>query len=239
MDRQQRKVMSRMVQAWWKDRAQFSRRKIPRECPICLYHGTFISVGRPSRWDTRCPRCGSRERHRLMQLYMNEHGISLGDKKILHFGPEKWLMERMSDNPGYEPADLYAKIARFRLDITAIDRPDNFFDVVIAHHVLEHVDEDRKAMRELYRVLRPGGIGFFSVPINLSRDETYENPAITDPDERFVHFGGTDHRRFYGRDFADRLREAGFEVETYRRAPDEEVRFGLLRDECIYIARKR
>ena len=76
------------------------------------------------------------------------------------------------------------------------------------------------------------------MPINLSRDETYENPAITDPAERFVHFGGTDHKRFYGRDFATKLEEAGFKVEAYRRKPEEEVKWGLLRDECIYVARK-
>ena len=234
-----RKVISRMIQGWWKDRGQFSRKKIKRDCPVCGYHGIFLSVGRPSRWDTRCPNCGSRERHRLIQLYLDQHGIDLTTKKILQFGPEKWLMRAMKNNPDYEPADLYAPIAKFRLDITEIDRPDNFFDVVIANHVFEHVDDDKAAMREMFRVLKPGGYGFFSVPINLSRDEPYENPAITDPDERFAHFGGTDHKRYYGRDFAKKLEAAGFvSVEAYRRQPEEEVKWGLLRDECIYVARK-
>lgn len=233
-----RKMFGRLLQGWWKDRAQFSRKKIARDCPICGYHGTFLSVGRPSRWDARCPNCGSRERHRLIQLWLNDHGVDLGDKSILQFGPEKWLMWAMKNNPKYEPADLYSPIAKFRLDITKIDRPDNFFGVVIANHVFEHVDEDAKAMREMFRVLKPGGIGFFSVPINLSREETYENPAITNPDERMVHFGGTDHRRYYGRDFKTKLEAAGFNVEEYRRAPHEEVKWGLLRDECIYVARK-
>lgn len=233
-----RRILSRLLQGWWKDRGQFSRRKIARDCPVCGYHGIFLSVGRPSRWDTRCPNCGSRERHRLMQLYMTEHGIDLSTKKVLQFGPEKWLMQKLKGNPGYEPADLYSPIARYRLDITKIDRPDNFFDAVIANHVFEHIDDDAKAMREMFRVLKPGGIGFFSVPINLSREETYENAAITDPDERFVHFGGTDHKRFYGRDFQRKLEAAGFKVEAYRRAPEEEVKWGLLRDECIYIGRK-
>ncbi len=148
-------------------------------------------------------------------------------------------MRAMKNNPDYEPADLYAPIAKFRLDITRIDRPDeDSFDVVIANHVFEHVDDDKAAMREMFRVLKPGGHGFFSVPINLSREETYENAAITDPDERFAHFGGTDHKRYYGRDFAAKLEAAGFKVETYRRKPEEEVKWGLLRDECIFIARK-
>lgn len=233
-----RKVFSRFVQGWWKDRGQFSRKKIKRDCPVCGYHGIFLSVGRPSRWDTRCPNCGSRERHRLMQLYLLDHNIDLTTKKILQFGPEKWLIRAMKNTPDYEPADLYAKIAKYRLDITKIDRPDNFFDVVVAHHVFEHVDDDKAAMHEMFRVLKPGGYGFFSVPINLSREATYENPAITDLDERFAHFGGTDHKRYYGRDFATKLEAAGFKVEIYRRKPEEEVKWGLLRDECIYIGRK-
>ncbi|RZI37784.1 class I SAM-dependent methyltransferase, partial [Herbaspirillum sp. HC18] len=128
-----------------------------------------------------------------------------------------------------EPADLYSPIAKFRLDITKIDRPDNSFDVVIANHVFEHVDDDALAMREMFRVLKSGGYGFFSVPINLSREQTYENRAVTTPDERFVHFGGTDHRRYYGRDFKSKLENAGFTVEVYRRPQEDEVKWGLLR----------
>jgi hypothetical protein len=81
-----RKIYSRLLQAWWKDRGQFSRKKIARDCPICGYHGTFVSVGRPSRWDTRCPNCGSRERHRMIQLYLNHHKIDLTTKSICNSG---------------------------------------------------------------------------------------------------------------------------------------------------------
>ena len=233
-----RRIVGRFIQGWLKDRGQFSRKKIARECPICGYRGIFLSVGRPSRWDVRCPSCGSRERHRLIQLYMAEHSIDLSAKKVLQFGPEKWLIPLLEDNPDYEPADLYSPIAKYRLDITNIERADDSFDVVIANHVFEHIDDDAKAIREMFRVLRPGGIGLFSVPINFSREKTYENPSITDPDHRFVHFGSTDHKRFYGRDFQRRLEAAGFKVESYRRSPEEEVKWGLLRDECIYVAWK-
>lgn len=173
-----------------------------------------------------------------MQLYMDDAGIDLSDKRILHFGPEKWLMRAMSNNPDYEPADLYAPIAKFRMDITSIDRPDNHFDVIVVHHVLEHIDDDSKAMSELYRVLKPGGLGFLSVPINLSRKDTYENASITEDWERFWHFTGTDHKRFYGRDFSQKLEAVGFEVTPYRRAQSEEIRYGLAQDECIYIVKK-
>ena len=232
------KITRRFIEAWWKDSKQFSRRKIPRDCPVCGYHGTFLSVGRPSRWDVRCPKCASRNRHRLMWLYFQEAEIDPSTMRILNFGPEKCMIERMRDNPNYETADLHAKIARFRLDITDIDRPDDYFDMVIAHHVLEHVDDDRKAMRELCRVTRPGGIAAISVPLDLTRERTYENPAITDLDERFVHFGGTDHKRYYARDFGDRLAEAGFEVTPYRRDEPDEVRYSLTRGQQIYICHK-
>jgi len=158
--------------------------------------------------------------------------------RVLNFGPEKCMIERMRDNPHYETADLKAPIARFRLDITNIDRPDEYFDMVIAHHVLEHVDEDSRALRELYRVTRPGGMGVISVPLDLSRDITYENPEITDPDERFLHFGGEDHKRYYARDFDALLAEPGFEVIPYRCNEPDEIRYSLTRGQQIYICRK-
>lgn len=232
-----RKIRSRLLQAWWKDPKQFSRKKLPRTCPVCGYEGIFLSVGRPSRWDVRCPNCASRPRHRLMQLYLDKHNIDLTKMSILQFGPEKWLMTAMRNNPAYEPADLYAKIARFRLDITEIDRPDNHFDAIVAHHVLEHIDDDRKAMAELARVLKPGGIGFLSVPLNMTRD-TYENPAITEPWERFWHFGGTDHKRYYGMDLANRLEESGFKVETFRTDQETEIKHALDPCDVLFVVTK-
>ena len=232
-----RKILSRRLQAWVKDPGQFSRRKLPRSCPVCGYEGVFLSVGRPSKWDVRCPNCASRGRHRLMQLYLDRHGIELAGKRVLHFGPEKYMRRLMRANPAYVAADLYAPSADHRLDITAIDRPGASFDAVIAHHVLEHVDDDAAAMRELCRVLAPAGMAFLSVPINLTRP-TYENPAVTEPWMRFWHFNGTDHRRFYGSDFPDRLRAAGFaEVETFRLTPAEEVAYGIDPTDCLFIAR--
>jgi len=110
--------------------------------------------------------------------------------------------------------------------------------VVMANHVLEHIPDDRKAMAELFRLLKPGGIGLFTVPINATRQTTYENPAIAGKAERWAHFSAHDHLRYYGLDFADRLTGAGFSVETFRMTPEDEVRFGLLRDEWLYVARK-
>jgi SAM-dependent methyltransferase len=206
---------------------------------MCGYHGVFVSVGRPSRWDTRCPKCASRERHRLTQLWMTANGDNpLVGKHILHFAPEKAVRRQMKGNPLYETADLHQTGVTHVMDITAIPADDASFDVVIAHHVLEHIDDDHKAMGEIYRIIKPGGFALLSVPVNGTRSETYENPAITDPKERFFHFGGDDHKRVYGLDFADKLEGAGFSVETFRMPPDQEIRYGLLPDEWLYIARK-
>ena len=199
----------------------------------------FISVGHPGRWDARCLSCGSRERHRLLHLWVTEGGGNrLDGKRILHFAPEKVILRRMLGNPLYETADLMQEGVTHQLDITDIHLPDASYDVVMANHVLEHIPDDRKAMRELFRLLKPGGIGLFTVPINPTRHSTYENPAIVSKAERWAHFSAHDHLRYYGLDFADRLTEAGFAVETFRMTPEEEVRYGLLRDEWLYVARK-
>jgi SAM-dependent methyltransferase len=237
--RQSWSTIRRLIGAWWRDRSQFSQRRLSRTCPICGYHGIFISVGHPPRWDARCPQCGSRERHRLTHLWVTEAGDNkLEGKRILHFAPEKVVMRQMRDNPLYETADLHQKGVTHQVDITDVPLPDTSFDVVIAHHVLEHIDDDRQAMRELFRLLVPGGFAILTTPINASRQATYENPDVTTPEGRHAHFSAKDHKRYYGLDFADRLTEQGFVVESFRMSPAQEVTYGLLRDEWITIARK-
>jgi SAM-dependent methyltransferase len=230
--------MRRLVIAWLRDRRQFRGGRLPRTCPICGYRGIFISVGHPPRWDARCPGCGSRERHRLLHLWVTEGGGDrLAGQRILHFAPEKWLMRRMRDNPLYETADLVQAGIDHKVEITDTKLPASY-DVVIANHVLEHIADDRAAMRELFRLLKPGGCALLTAPVNVTRWATYGNPAITSGAERQAHFGAPDHVRYYGLDFSDRLREAGFRVETFRLPPEREVEFALSRDEWLYIARK-
>jgi SAM-dependent methyltransferase len=165
-------------------------------------------------------------------------GDRLAGKRILHFAPEKAVVRQMHANGSYETADLHQPGVTHRIDITCIPLAAASYDVVIAHHVLEHIDDDRAAIRELFRILRPGGCAVLTVPINASRAETYENAAITRPEDRVAHFSAPDHRRYYGLDFASRLEEAGFGVTNFRLPPDQEVRFGLQRDEWLVIATK-
>jgi SAM-dependent methyltransferase len=231
--------MRRLIGAWFADRRRFARTPLARTCPICGYHGIFIGVGHPPRWDARCPQCGSRERHRLMHLWVTEGGGNrLAGRRILHFAPEKTVLRQMRGNPLYESADLHQKGVTHRVDITQVPLPDGAYDVVIAHHVLEHIPDDRQAMREMFRLLKRGGVAVLSVPLNATRQQTYENPAITAPEQRHAHFSAEDHRRYYGLDFTDRLAEVGFRPSTFRVSPEEEVRYGLQRDEWIIIAEK-
>lgn len=232
-------VLRRLAAAWLRDRGQFAGGKLARTCPICGHTGVMIAVGHPARWDARCAKCGSRERHRLLWLWATQGGQNrLSGKRILHFAPEKAL-RRALVGPGYETADLRQPGVAHRVDITRLPMPAEAYDVVIANHVLEHIDDDRQAIRELHRVLRPGGIALLTVPVNPSRAETYEDPRITDPVRRRAHFNADDHRRFYGLDFADRLTDAGFRVETFRMSPAEEVTYSLLHMEWLYIATRR
>ena len=147
-------------------------------------------------------------------------------------------MRMMRGNALYETADLVQKGVNHTVDITCVPLASNTYDVVMANHVLEHIPDDRTAMRELLRLLKPGGLALLTVPVNSARQETYENPAVTTPAERWAHFSAEDHVRMYGLDFADRLREVGFEVDTFRVSPEEEVRYGLLRTEWLYVGRK-
>ena len=116
-----------------------------------------------------------------------------------------------------------------KMDITGIEYPDESFDVIYCSHVLEHVPDDRKAMREFHRVLKRDGWAILLVPINA--DATYEDASIVEPQDRLREFGQEDHVRIYGPDYVDRLTEAGFWVETMTPAelasPEDVVRMGL------------
>jgi SAM-dependent methyltransferase len=137
--------------------------------------------------------------------------------RLLHIAPEPPLMKHFRESYGtskdYITADLESPLAEQHFDVQNIPLPADSIDVVICNHLLEHVEDDRLAMRELYRVMKPGGWGIVLVPEDREREQTFEDDSITDPKERTRLFGQYDHRRVYGRDYDERLREAGFEVE--------------------------
>lgn len=187
-----------------------------RECPICGWTGfQFLPLkhARVSHFDALCPTCGSNERARFAFLAMRDR-IN-GTNRLLHFAPERslapWLRRQVRD---YVGADLNPRKGDHVVDITNITFPDDSFDMVWCSHVLEHVPDDRKAMRELYRVTTPGGRCMIQVP--LWHDRTDEDDSVTDRAERERRFFQFDHVRLYGYDIEDMLRGTGFDVEVIR-----------------------
>jgi SAM-dependent methyltransferase len=181
------------------------------------------------------------ERHRLLWLFLRERTDLLdGPHRLLHLAPEPVFHRRLSVLPGldYVTADLDSPLARDRVDVTALPYADDSFDAILCNHVLEHVPDDRRAMRELHRVLRPGGWAILQVPIRSGRATTYEDPTVTGPAERRRAFGQEDHVRIYGRDYEERLAEAGFRVRRdrfVRELPDAQVtRMGLKREDVFF-----
>jgi SAM-dependent methyltransferase len=159
----------------------------------------------------------SLERHRLLWLYLkNETDFFSKSLKVLHIAPEQSFYKRFKKqkNLNYLTADLNSPLADVKADITKLPFDNNEFDVIFCNHVLEHVEDDHKAMQELYRVLKKGGWGIFQIPQDLERATTYEDYSIIDPDERTKHFGQYDHVRVYGRDYFDRLQKVGFKVKA-------------------------
>lgn len=157
----------------------------------------------------------SLERHRLVWLYLkNETDFFTTPKKVLHIAPEQCFLKRFKkqENLEYITADLHSPIADMKADICDLPFEENTFDVVFCNHVLEHIEDDKKAMSELYRVLKSKGMGIFQIPQDLNREKTYEDFSITSPEERTAHFGQYDHVRVYGKDYYDRLRDVGFTV---------------------------
>ena len=187
----------------------------------------------------------SLERHRQMWLYLqNETEFFKKPFKVLHVAPEQEFLKRFKKikNLDYISVDLYSPIVDVKADILDLPFNDESFDVVFCNHVLEHIVDDRKAMSELFRVLKKGGWGIMQVPMKNSLETTYEDFSITDPKERQKHFGQYDHVRWYGMDYFDRLRSVGFEADInfYSKnfSEAERKRFGLNETEILPIVRK-
>lgn len=214
------------------------------ECPCCGGRfRKFHSFGANSRPNIQCPRCLSLDRHRLQWLYFKDKTNLFTDPlRLLHVAPESVLRQAFMTMPNidYLSVDLSSPLAMVKMDITNMEIEDNYFDVIICNHVLEHIPDDLKAMRELFRVLKPGGWAILQVPI--TQEKTFEDPKVTTPAERLKVFGQEDHVRAYGLDYRERLEKAGFNVKvgSYVRELSEDVveRYRLPRDEDIHFCSK-
>jgi len=223
-------------------------------CPIC---NSKFREFRPDGLTKNviCHKCGSFERHRLLWMYLNEKSdlFNVNNKiRLLHFAPEKVFYDAFStyQNIEYYPCDFtpetyahYAKKVKIeKIDITDISFEENYFDIIICSHVLEHISDDTLAMSELYRVLKKGGWSILQVPIDYNRETTYEDFSITTAKGRKKAFGQDDHVRIYGRDYKDRLKKVGFvvNVDDFIKSFSQEdlVKYGLLSSHLIYNCKK-
>ncbi len=236
--------MSRLLEAA-RVRARTARHRGDAvHCPLCD-NGFDRFRDAWNRPNALCWRCGAHERHRAQWLLFERRPELLAQaRSLLHFSPEWCLRHQLEQTPGlrYVTTDLDpAQTVDLRLDVTALDLPDGAFDAVICSHVLEHVPDDARAMRELRRVTAPDGFALVMVPLALDRETTYEDPSITAPDDRRREFLQHDHVRLYAPDIADRLRNAGFAVEVVdmcaELGDEQAARHRLLASDRIFLCR--
>jgi len=216
-----------------------------RECPLCgAHYSRFGKGGVEKRDDAQCMNCGSLERHRFLWLYLlSEYNIAQQKNlSVLHFAPEKYLEYKLRKlSRQFITADLEGNKVDLRIDITDTPFNDHSFDLILCSHVLEHVNNDRKALSELLRILKADGKALIIIPVE--RETTFEDPSVTEPEERLKIFGQRDHVRIYGADFINRLIESGFKVKTYLPkdifSEDEQIKYGIkIESDRLYICSK-
>ncbi|WP_111308591.1 class I SAM-dependent methyltransferase [Confluentibacter sediminis] len=207
---------------------------------------TFLPYGYGNqRNNVLSPSTLSLERHRLLWLYLkNETDFFTANKKVLHFAPEQAFYKRFKGmkNLDYTTTDLNSPLADVKADICNLPFKDNAFDIIFCNHVLEHIPNDTKAMQELYRILKVGGMGIFQIPQDLKRETTFEDNTIINKKERAKIFGQYDHVRVYGLDYFDKLRTIGFKVEaveyTAKLSEEDIIKYCLAKGEIIPVCYK-
>lgn len=210
------------------------------------YYRKFLPYGYVNqRPNALSPGTLSLERHRLLWLYLhNETDFFCSRIKILHVAPEQAFFKFLKslNNDNYITFDLNSPIADVKGDICKMPFDDNFFDLILCNHVLEHVEDDKKAMQELYRVLNKNGTAILQVPIDYSKEITYEDVNVKTKKERMKKFGQYDHVRIYGNDYFDKLKKTGFKVEKNKYGSkfnkNEIEKYSIIGDEIIPICRK-
>jgi predicted SAM-dependent methyltransferase len=219
------------------------------QCNICGFKcDRFASDG----WheNVRCPKCGSDVRKRLFVATIFEYKNgkyleeSFRNKSILHFAPERLITRLIEKHCGeYKTADYltdgyqYEKLD-YVIDISNMaEIGSSTFDTLIAMDVLEHVEDDKAAIAEIFRVLKPGGTCFLTVPQKDNLATTYEDPSITEPQDREIHFGQFDHLRIYGADFENFLQVEGFDVELINDSnfSEDSVEFHVLKPPVLSL----
>lgn len=233
-----------------------------KKCCICgAYFNEYLVGGNDSKvWQGKnvvgagqrkayCPKCGRSDRDRLVYLFFKKKFLPQlqGEKiRLLHIAPESHLTTLFRAHPeieytaGDKRCDGYCYPDYVKdMDVTNLSNIlDNTFDVIVCNHVLEHVDNDITAMKEIYRVLKKGGIAILQVPIIFDLEKTFEDPTIIASEERFTFYGQNDHVRLYGIDYPDRLKSVGFNIEFNTLAKRKSKQYGLNPNEILFICHK-
>jgi len=209
-------------------------------------YSKFLSYGyKTVRKNALCPGTLSLERHRLLWLYLDKETDFLNSNlKVLHVAPEQVFYKKFKKlkNWEYFTFDLNSPIADIKGDLTSTNFKNESFDLIICNHVLEHIEDDKLALNEIYRILKYNGISILQVPMNVKRKNTFEDSSIKSKNQREKYFGQYDHVREYGLDFKDRVEQAGFEVEminySTKISQDLVIKYGLMKDDLIPIGKK-
>ena len=209
-------------------------------------YSKFLSYGyKTVRKNALCPGTLSLERHRLLWLYLDrETNFLSSNLKVLHVAPEQVFYKKFKKlkNWEYFTFDLNSPIADIKGDLISTNFKDEYFDLIICNHVLEHIEDDKSALNEIYRILKYNGISILQVPINVKRENTFEDLSIKSKIQREKYFGQYDHVREYGLDFKDRVEQAGFKVEminySKKISQDLVIKYGLMKDDLIPIGKK-
>jgi len=209
-------------------------------------YSKFLSYGyKTVRKNALCPGTLSLERHRLLWLYLDrETNFLSSNLKVLHVAPEQVFYKKFKKlkNWEYFTFDLNSPIADIKGDLISTNFKDEYFDLIICNHVLEHIEDDKSALDEMYRILKYNGISILQVPINVERENTFEDLSIKSKIQREKYFGQYDHVREYGLDFKDRVEQAGFKVEminySKKISQDLVIKYGLMKDDLIPIGKK-
>ena len=209
-------------------------------------YSKFLSYGyKTVRKNALCPGTLSLERHRLLWLYLDKETDFLNSNlKVLHVAPEQVFYKKFKKlkNWEYFTFDLNSPIADIKGDLISTNFKNEYFDLIICNHVLEHIEDDKSALDEMYRILKYNGISILQVPINVKRENTFEDLSIKAKIQREKYFGQYDHVREYGLDFKDRVEQAGFKVEminySKKISQDLVIKYGLMKDDLIPIGKK-
>ncbi len=196
-------------------------------------------VGGGYRKNAKCPNCDSIDRERSVHLFLEKNELIKKESIILHVAPEKNLQKYVQKKTNqYVSIDLNSPFASIRMDIVDLKFDNEYFTGIICNHVLEHIPNDIKAIKELYRVLKPECWAILQVPYSPILEYTYEDSSITKPSERLLHYGQSDHLRIYGNDFIEKLVSVGFKVKTQKIDSKTIDKYSLIPQEVIFYALK-